>query len=185
MSGRRGLSVPLSFLTPFLSMLYLVGEFKITTNLLEPLVAWWDPGGSCHGQKDAAWTKVPPPHRDTDRHSGTGSARKRLSVLQCSCKHEKCLEKSRAPDQGLWCECSLWWTAAWSASKSTFECPPRSGLTWLLTSLPADTMDVLSFPDWMCSSYRLCSIRVQISFALFSFSKKSNLFCLSLQVPEM
>lgn len=115
------------------------------------------------------WTN--PTGMQTDRHSGTGSATKLLSVLQCSCKHEK----SRALDQGLWCECSLWSTAAWSASKSTFECPSGSGLTSVLTSLPADTMDVLSFPDWTCSSYRLCSIRVQISFALFSLAK--NLIC--------
>lgn len=51
-----------------------------------------------------------------------------------------------------------------------------SGFTWALTSLPADTMDVLSFPDWTCSSYRLCSIRVQISFALLSFRKKAICF---------
>lgn len=123
-------------------------------------------------------TKVPPPHRDIqmDRHSGTGSATKLLSVLQYSCKHEKCHEISRALDQGVWCECLLWSTAAWSASESTFECPSWSGLTWTLTSLPADRMDVLSSPDWMCCSYRLCSIRVQISFALFSFRKKAICF---------
>lgn len=82
----------------------------------------------------------------------------------------------RALDQDLWCECSLWSAAAWSASKSTFERLSQSGLTWMLISLPADTMDVLSLPDWTCSSYSLCSIRVQISFALFSFRKKAICF---------
>lgn len=149
------------------------------TSLLEPLVPWWTLVGCAMARGMQLWTN--PTGMQTDRHSGTGSATKLLSVLQCSCKHEK----SRALDQGLWRECSLWSTAAWSASKSTSECPSGSGLTSALTSLPADTMDVLSIPDWTCSSYRLCSIRVQISFALFSFSKKNDLLCLSLQVPEM
>lgn len=37
-------------------------------------------------------------------------------------------------------------------------------------------MDVCSLPDWTRSSYRLCSIRVQISFASFSFRKKGVCF---------
>lgn len=160
--------------TPFLSMPYLVGEFKITASLLEPswIVPW--PEGCSSGQKCHHDTGM-----QTDRHSGAGSATKLLSVLQYSCKHEKCYEISRALDQGLWCECLLWSTAAWSASESTFECPSWSGCTWALTSLPADRMDVLSFPDWTCSSYRLCSLRVQISFALFSFWKKAICFVYS------
>lgn len=41
---------------------------------------------------------------------------------------------------------------------------------------PADTVDVHSLPDWTHSSYRLCSIREQISFALFSLRKKGVCF---------
>lgn len=159
----------------FLSVPYLVGKFKITVSLLVPLVAWCDSGGSCHGQRNAALTEVPPPHRDADRHGGTASAKTPLSVAVLLQTWEMPYLTSRALDQGLGCECSLWSAVAWSASKSTFERPSRSGLMWVLTSLPADTMDVLSLPDWTCSSYRLCSIRVQISFALFSFRKKA--FC--------
>lgn len=171
MSGRGGLSMSLS-VTPFLSVPCLVGKFKTTVSLLEPLVACCDTDGSCHGQRNAALTEVPPPHRDADRHGGTGSAKTPLSLAVLLQTWEMPYRTSRALDQGLGCECSLRSAVAWSASKSTFERPSRSDLTWVLTSLPTDTMDVLSLPDWMCSSYRLCSIRVQISFALFSFRKK-------------
>lgn len=79
MSGCEGLSMSLS-VTPFLSVPCLVGKFKITISLLEALVAWCDTGGSCHGQRNAALTKVPPHHRDADRHGGTGSAKTPLSL---------------------------------------------------------------------------------------------------------
>lgn len=66
--------------------------------------------------------------------------------------------------------------AACSPSKPVLEHPPGFVLGQVLPRCPADTMDVRSHPDWMLSSYSLCSIRVQISFALFSFGKKGVCF---------
>lgn len=184
------LSTSLS-VTPLLSMPYLVGKSKIITSLSGPPheedAAWWDAGGSCHGWRDAALGQSGTAGMRVDRRGGSGSITKLLFVLQCSCKNEKCI----IWHPGLFtkvCSVSAHWPSAtaWLSSKFTLEHPSWSPLAQVLTCLLADAMDGRSLPAWLHSSYRLCSIRVQISFALFSFRKKKRkgLFCLSLKVPE-
>lgn len=79
-SGHEGLFMSLS-VAPFLYVPCFLGEFKITTSHLCL-------GGTLVGlamtRGMQLWTEVPSPHGDADRHVGTGSATKLLSVLQCS-----------------------------------------------------------------------------------------------------
>lgn len=53
MSSHGGLSMSL-LVAPFFFCALPRRGIQITTSLLGPLVAWWDTGGSCHGQRDAA-----------------------------------------------------------------------------------------------------------------------------------
>ncbi|XP_064578547.1 A-kinase anchor protein 13-like [Zonotrichia leucophrys gambelii] len=60
------------------------GEFKITASLLEPLIAWWDAAGSCHGQRDAAQDRSATTPQGCRRTGTAGLAQPQNSCQCCS-----------------------------------------------------------------------------------------------------
>lgn len=161
----------------FFSVPYLVEEFKITSSLLEPLVAWGTLVACAMARRIQLWTKVPPPHRDADRQ-----AQWDWVIQKTSLSVAVLLQTWEGPweIQGSWPKSVMWVLAVINSSLVCFKIHIGASISvWSHVGAdlsPCRHDGCALLPDWACSSYRLCNIRVQISFALFSFRKKTICF---------